>query len=675
MSAKPDFVVNTLTRPAAGAATGGFVINLTSSTTPMALSQPKDPTLAQYTFFVSRRREDGRERFRLHMGYFETQQGAEEMLQIVREIYPQAWAGEAPGKKLRANNPSLPQGAAPAPISRPAAPVAAKPAPAPAPIAAPASVAAPAVVAAPAPVAAAVAPPAARPAMPVIEERHPFASMPAPAVAAEFEPEPFLLTDEEPEFKPVDVPVVHPPVVQPAAARPVVSAPQAAAPAKPATKPVAKAAAAKPAAPAKPAALAKPAAATKPAMPAKPVAKAAAPKPAAPVKAAAPKATITVTAPAKPPVVAPKIAAKVSAPALNAAAPVARPAAPVTAPHAQSAAPAPKAPPSEPTVQMPAMQMPVATMSATPSLTNMRQVIEELDDLSDTQTIRLLERHSPYREGSQEASVDEAIKVIKPEDHQSMLAIKSDVKRNAPVLFAVQLDWSVTAFDMAKVPPLAIFNAYTLYTTEANREGRTWYGLRLGFFSDAVSAKQVAYYVRSDFKTVSVVPVTTIEKERANDLNASRSGIHRAANIKEGPAPTPASMSQSNASGIFKLLEDDMPAMIEQDIDGETSPRFGKQATAPAPAAAAHKPAAPAPETKRPLASKARKPGARGTKRDAHAQVDEETLDQTLEILGANTLEITNDGTGDTGVRHLRVKVDKKGSKFASLIERLSGKK
>ena len=74
MSAKPDYVVNTLTRPNAAATTGGYVINLTSSTTPMALSQPKDPTLAQYTFFVSRRREDGRERFRLHMGYFETMQ-------------------------------------------------------------------------------------------------------------------------------------------------------------------------------------------------------------------------------------------------------------------------------------------------------------------------------------------------------------------------------------------------------------------------------------------------------------------------------------------------------------------------------------------------------------------------------------------------------------------------
>jgi hypothetical protein len=110
-----------------------------------------------------------------------------------------------------------------------------------------------------------------------------------------------------------------------------------------------------------------------------------------------------------------------------------------------------------------------------------------------------------------------------------------------------------------------------------------------------------------------------------------------------------------------------MPAHIEQDIDGEMSPRFSK------PAASAPKAAAPA--TPAPPAAKSRKPPAKVGRRDAHAQVDEETLDQTLEILGAHTLEITNDKSGDTGVRHLRVKVDKKGSKFASLIDRLSGKK
>jgi hypothetical protein len=460
-----------------------------------------------------------------------------------------------------------------------------------------------------------------------------------------------VLADDDATFQPLDVPVVHPPAAP--VAQPVVSAPAAkAAPAKPA----AKAAPAKPAA-AKPAT--KPAPAAAPAKAAAPAAKAAPAKPATKPAAAAPVAPAAKTAPAKPPVAAPKIAAQVSAPALQAAAP----AAPV------------KPAPVEPTVQMPALtaSTPPVTISATPSLTNVRQVIEELDDLSDTQTIRLLERHTPYREGSKEANVDEAIRVIKPEDAQSMASIKNDVKRNAPVLFAVQIDWSVTPFDMAKVPPLAIFNAYTLYTTEANREGRTWNGLRLGFFSDAVSAKQVAYYVRSDFKSVSVVPVTTLEKERATDINAERSGIHRAANVKDGPAPTPASISAAT-SGVFKLLEDDMPAHIEQDVEGEMSPRFSKlaaAASAPPPKAAAP---APAPAAAASPAAKSRKPPAKGVRRDAHAKVDEETLDQTLEILGAHTLEITNDGSGDTGVRHLRVKVDKKGSKFASLIERLSGK-
>ena len=653
MSAKPDYVVNTLTRPTGAAAKGGYVINLTSSTTPMALSQPKDPTLSQYTFFVSRRREDGRERFRLHMGYFETMAAAEEMLAVVREVYPSAWAGEAPGKNLRPNNaaapaavaPTAPRAAAPTPPApQPKAPPAT---PAAAPRAATPAVATPAVAHSPAPVAAAPKP--AAPAAPPAPAHHPFASTPPPPPKPAFE-EPFVLSEEDTEFKPMDVPVVHPPV-----ASPVVSPPQAAAP-KPAAKPAPAKPAAKAAAPAKPAApQAPPKAAARSAAPPK----AAAPKPAAPAKPAPAAAR---PAPAKPPVMAPKIAAQVSAPALTASASApapARPAAPVP----------PKAPLPEPTVQMPAM-------SATPSLTSVRQAIDELDDLTDTQTIRLLERHTPYREGSREADVDEAIRVVKPEDSQSMMAIKQDVKRNAPVLFAVQLDWSVTAFDMAKVPPLAIFNAYTLYTTEANRDGRTWYGLRLGFFSDAVSAKQVAYYVRSDFKTVSVVPVTTIEKERATDLNAARSGIYRTANIKDVAAPTPESITAST-SGVFKLLEDDTPAQIEQDVDGEMSPRFFKPAPDKAPAAKPAAAAAPAaPEPVKPAAAKSRKPPpSKGAKRDAHAQVDEETLDQTLEILGANTLEITNDTSGDTGVRHLRVKIDKKGSKFASLIDRLSGKK
>src|SRR6478735_7293754 len=165
MSAKPDYVVSKLTRPTGGAATGGFVINLTSSTTPMALSQPKDPTLAQFSFFVSRRLEDGRERFRLHMGYFETAQTAEEMLVVVRDVYPGAWVSEAPGKKLRGNKP---QAAATAP---PAKPIASTPTPTPTP-AAPVRAAAPP---APQPAAPPVASPVAEAPKP-----HPFDATPSP---------------------------------------------------------------------------------------------------------------------------------------------------------------------------------------------------------------------------------------------------------------------------------------------------------------------------------------------------------------------------------------------------------------------------------------------------------------------------------------------------------------
>src|SRR5678810_1306013 len=99
--------------------------------------------------------------------------------------------------------------------------------------------------------------------------------------------------------------------------------------------------------------------------------------------------------------------------------------------------------------------------------------------------------------------------------------------------------------------------------------------------------------IRDSFKTVSVVPVTTIEKERATDINAARSGIYKAANIKDVAAPTPQSISASN-SGVFKLLDDDMPAHIEQDVDGEMSPRFSKPAASSPAAKPAAKPAAAA---------------------------------------------------------------------------------
>src|SRR5664279_3095097 len=109
-----------------------FVINLCASTTPVGLVQPSHAGLKRFTFFVSRRREEGRERFRLHMGYFDSQEEAERLLDLVREIYPAAWASVAPGQRLRARAAALGEGpvATPRPahdMARAAAPAAVLP--------------------------------------------------------------------------------------------------------------------------------------------------------------------------------------------------------------------------------------------------------------------------------------------------------------------------------------------------------------------------------------------------------------------------------------------------------------------------------------------------------------------------------------------------------------------
>src|SRR6187549_2388080 len=95
-----------------------FVINLCASTSPMALTHPNTPELKRYTFFVSRQREDGRERFRLHMGYFASQEEAESLLAAVRDVYPAAWAGPAPtsGVPRRARVTAPPMIAVPASV-------------------------------------------------------------------------------------------------------------------------------------------------------------------------------------------------------------------------------------------------------------------------------------------------------------------------------------------------------------------------------------------------------------------------------------------------------------------------------------------------------------------------------------------------------------------------------
>ena len=525
----------------------------------MALAQTELPELKRFNFFVSRRFEEGRERFRLHMGYFATLAEAEEWLSVVREIYPGAWAGEAPGRKLRERATA----AAAAQAQHAAGPQSRG---------------------------------ALNPARTATRVEVPRPGTPQPG------PPPSLR-----------VPVVH-------------AAPQRAQ--RPGSRPAAPVAA--------------PTARYFPP-----------PQPGARVPAA-PPANLRKASPAVP-TARPAPVSRV--PGARAPAP-ARPAATIARPHP----PAPVRPQASPAGARPAARsgMPGRPTSK-PAFqdSNVREVLAALGDpsttgetrlmkapaaprnapraegtLSDTQVLRVLEerRHDDAdRSGDGQAS---NIPLLKPDDTGTRKALRQALASNAPVWFAVQLQWSVQPVELDKVPPLAIFSAYTLYTVEGSREGRHWYGLRLGFFSDAISAKQVAYYVRSEFGSVAVVPVSPEERSRASDdekgaAAVAAPGVARRAEVEE-----------------FKLI----------DVEEQAPPLA--RALGPV----AKKPAARA-------APKARGAGRVGIRERRGTP----TLEETLEILGASALSMDEGASGllnETGVRHMKIEVQKN-SPFTQLLDRL----
>ena len=141
--------------------------------------------------------------------------------------------------------------------------------------------------------------------------------------------------------------------------------------------------------------------------------------------------------------------------------------------------------------------------------------------MSDEQVLKALENRRAGTGVVDREAAAANVDVLPPEDTNTRLILREAVGRNAPVSFAVQLQWSVQAIDVKSIPKHPIFQAYTLYAAEGRRAGRTWFFLRLGFFSDAVSAKQVAHYLRRDFASAAVVPVSPQERQQAGQIGRS----------------------------------------------------------------------------------------------------------------------------------------------------------
>jgi len=207
------------------------------------------------------------------------------------------------------------------------------------------------------------------------------------------------------------------------------------------------------------------------------------------------------------------------------------------------------------------------------------------DSFSDTQVLSILEKrggdHAATGAGADATASARNISLLRPDDTSTRLALKDAVARNAPVAFAVQLQWSLQPLQLEKAPRHAIFSSYTLYTTQARLEGRRWFCLRLGFFSDAISAKQVAQFLRSDFPSVAVIPVNPVEHATALETGKRSSGAVLSAQTRrergrEGeavranrgpnaPAPIPAAPSRAKRAGV--TLEDTLEILKASEFD------------------------------------------------------------------------------------------------------------
>jgi hypothetical protein len=154
--------------------------------------------------------------------------------------------------------------------------------------------------------------------------------------------------------------------------------------------------------------------------------------------------------------------------------------------------------------------------------------------LSDSQVLKVLET----RRADHRAAVAESpdVAVLPPEDTNTRLVLREAVALNAPVFFAVQLQWSVQPIDVKSVPRDPIFQAYSLYAAEGRRTGRTWFFLRVGFFNDALSAKQVAQYLRRNFASAAVVPVGPQERQQV----LSKGRCTEAGTVARSPSRTTA---------------------------------------------------------------------------------------------------------------------------------------
>jgi hypothetical protein len=106
--------------------------------------------------------------------------------------------------------------------------------------------------------------------------------------------------------------------------------------------------------------------------------------------------------------------------------------------------------------------------------------------------------------------------------------------------FVVQLVTSDRAINLDMMPHLEVFDSYRLYTITGRQDDGNMFALRLGFFSDDLSAHAICGYLQTFFGFPTVMRVSTAEHERFAKPAAAPKVAAPSRAVQSPVAPTPA---------------------------------------------------------------------------------------------------------------------------------------
>jgi hypothetical protein len=160
-------------------------------------------------------------------------------------------------------------------------------------------------------------------------------------------------------------------------------------------------------------------------------------------------------------------------------------------------------------------------------------------------------------------------------------------KRLRSLAYALNLASSATPFTEDEIPRLDFRQSYRLYTTTFLKDGKTWYRLRLGFFSSKQEARSALNTVKESFPGAWIAPVTALEQEKS--ANTIVVGRRRTVELPSEPvleplpeqqpeqqpvqprpvtAPIAGTVSAEETSKTAVLMKEANRLMTDQDYDG-----------------------------------------------------------------------------------------------------------